>query len=97
MREQRMPLMAYSPLGQGELLGDPRLARIAATAGATPAQVALAWLLRQGDVMAIPQSCDPAHVRANRAAADLLLGAATVAALEQAFPAPSGKTPLAML
>jgi diketogulonate reductase-like aldo/keto reductase len=97
MREQRMPLMAYSPLGQGELLGDPRLARIAAAAGATPAQVGLAWLLRQGDVMAIPQSCDPAHVRANRAAADLVLDAAALAALERAFPAPSGKTPLAML
>jgi diketogulonate reductase-like aldo/keto reductase len=97
MREQAMPLMAYSPLGQGELLRAPDLTRVAATVGCSAAQLALAWLAQQGDVMVIPQSADPAHVRANRAAADVALDAATLAALDRVFAPPARKTPLAML
>jgi diketogulonate reductase-like aldo/keto reductase len=97
MRERRMPAMAYSPLGQGALLRNRKLAAIAARVGATPAQVALAWLLRTPDVVVIPGSADVDHVRANRAAANLALDAATIAALDTAFPPPSGATPLSVL
>jgi len=97
MRGRRMPAMAYSPLGQGALLRMPRLAAIARQARTTPAQLALRWLLRCPDVIAIPESADPDHVRANRAAAGIPLDRSTIAELDAAFPPPSGRTPLAML
>jgi diketogulonate reductase-like aldo/keto reductase len=97
MREHRMPLMAYSPLGQGDLLRRPALVSIAADVRATPAQVALAWLLRQPDLMVIPKAAEPRHVRELRAATELTLSANTVEALEAAFPPPSGPSPLAIL
>ncbi len=97
MRERRIPVMAYCPLGEGALLRNRRLAAIAPRIGATPAQVALAWLLRAPDVIAIPESSNVDHVRANRAAADLVLDAATLAALDVAFPPPAGATPLAVV
>jgi len=97
MRERRMPVMAYCPLGEGALLRNRRLAAIGAGIGAPPAEVALAWLLRAPDVIAIPQSSNAGHVRANRAAADLVLDAATLAALDAAFPPPAKATPLAVV
>ena len=97
MRERRMPVMAYCPLGEGRLLSDRKLVAIARLLGATSAQVALAWLIRQGDVMAIPQSSDRAHVRDNRTAIDIALDAAARAALDTAFPPPSGPTSLAIV
>ena len=56
---RRIPLMAYSPLDQGAILGKRALASVAARHDATPAQIALAWLLRQDDVMVIPKASDP--------------------------------------
>jgi diketogulonate reductase-like aldo/keto reductase len=97
MRRHRMPVMAYCPLGEGRLADDPELGRVAARLGATPAQAALAWLLGQGDVMAIPKAADPEHVRGNRAAAGVGLDAAARAALDAAFPPPSGPTRLAIV
>jgi diketogulonate reductase-like aldo/keto reductase len=97
MRRQRMPVMAYCPLGEGRLLADRDLAAIAARRGATPAQIALAWLLRQGDVIAIPKSSALAHVRENRAAATLELDAGTLGALDAAFPPPSGPSALSIV
>jgi diketogulonate reductase-like aldo/keto reductase len=97
MRARRMPLMAYSPLGQGALLRNRKLAALAPGLAATPAQIALAWLIRRRDTIAIPQSADVAHVRANRAAVDVSLDAAALAALDAAFPPPSGPSPLAVL
>jgi diketogulonate reductase-like aldo/keto reductase len=97
MRERQMPVMAYCPLGEGRLLAERRLAAVAAQLGATPAQVALAWLARQGDVIAIPQSTNPAHVRANRAATDRTLDAAALAALDAAFPGPTGPRRLSVV
>ena len=97
MRERRMPVMAYSPLGEGALLRNRKLAAIAAECGATPAQLALGWLLQAPDVIAIPASADEAHVRANRAAADLALDAQTRAALDAAFPAPKGPSALSVI
>jgi diketogulonate reductase-like aldo/keto reductase len=92
-----MAIMAYSPFGEGVLLGDDRLARIARAIDATPAQLALAWLLRQPGVIAIPQTSDVAHVAENRAAAALTLSAATLAELDAAFPPPRRARPLAVI
>jgi diketogulonate reductase-like aldo/keto reductase len=95
--KHRMPLMAYTPLGQGALLREPALKRVAQRHRATPAQVALAWLLRQDGVLAIPKAGTRAHVEENRAAAELALDPEDIAALDAAFPPPRGASALAML
>ena len=92
-----IPIMAYSPVEQGRLLADPTLAKVAAAIGATPAQVALAWAMRHDGVIAIPKTGSVAHVRENRAAADLILSDADLAALDAAFPRPRNRRPLEML
>ncbi len=97
MAGRGMPLMAYSPLGQGEILGDAALGRVAAKHGATAAQVALAWVLSRPGVLAIPKSANAARVAENAAAAGLALDAADHAALDVAFPPPRRRRPLAML
>jgi len=89
--------MAYSPLDEGRLSRHPAMARVAARLGVSPAQVALAWLLRDGRVAAIPKAARLAHVRENRAALDLALDAATLAELDTAFPPPRRKRPLAII
>ena len=75
---------------------DRTLARVASRHDATPAQVALASLLRQGELMVIPGT-SLVHVRENRAAVDLALTQADLAELAGAFPPPSGASPLEML
>lgn len=96
-RGRGIPIMAYSPIEQGRMLRHPELRRVADRHGATPAQVGLAWLLRQDGVIAIPKASDPAHVRDNRAAADLRLDEQDLADLDRAFPPPRGPRPLEML
>lgn len=96
-RKRGLPLMAYTPLGQGALLRDPALARVGRRHGATPAQVALAWLLSRDGVLAIPKAGRVAHVRENRKAADIVLDAQDLAELDAAFPPPDGPSPLAIL
>jgi diketogulonate reductase-like aldo/keto reductase len=96
-RERGVPIMAYSPIEQGRLLRHPALRALAARLGATPAQAALAWVLRQDDVIAIPKAADARHVRENRAALDLRLSQQDLAALDRAFPRPAGPRPLEML
>ena len=96
-RERSIPIMAYSPLGQGAVLRDPALAAVAEKHGVTPAAVCLAWVLRHDDVMAIPKSSDQAHLRANAEAADLALDGDDLAAIDAAFPAPRGPSPLAII
>jgi diketogulonate reductase-like aldo/keto reductase len=96
-RERRIPLMAYSPIEQGRLLGHAVLKEVAARHGTTPAQAALAWLLRHPDVIVIPKATDPGHVRENRAALNLRLTPQDLADLDKAFPAPARKRPLEML
>ncbi len=93
-----MPVMAYSPVGQGgALLRHPALQGVARRLGATPAQVAIAWTLRQGGVISIPKAADAGHVRLNAAAGDLQLAPEDLAALDAAFPPPRRKRALAML
>ena len=94
---RRIPIMAYSPVEQGRLLGNGALATIAAARDATPAQLALAWAMRNDAVIAISKAGSIAHVRDNRAALDLELDAETLAALDAAFPPPRARMPLAML
>lgn len=97
-RERAMPVMAYSPIGQGgRLLRNAALAQVAARLGAKPAQVAIAWTLRQPGVVAIPKASDPAHVRANAAAGSLRLSAPDLSALDAAFAPPRRKRPLEMI
>lgn len=92
-RARGMPVMAYSPLEssgreQAALLGHPALRTLADAHDATPAQIALAWVLHQDGVIAIPKAVDPVHLRANRAAADIRLTSDDLAALDRAFPPP---------
>lgn len=89
-RQHRIPIMAYSPLEQARLPKTSALDAIAKRHGATPYQVALAWVLAQDGAMAIPKATNPAHVRANRAAADIELSRDDLAALDKAFPRPRG-------
>jgi diketogulonate reductase-like aldo/keto reductase len=96
-RARRIPVMAYSPIEQGRLLGDPQLKRVASRHGATPAQVALAWLLQQEGVVVIPKAGTAAHVRENQAALDLALEDEDLAELDRAFPPPGEKRALEML
>lgn len=97
LREHRIPVMAYSPIEQGRLLGHDQVAEVAAGHGATPAQVALAWVLEQEMVAAIPRSSNPEHTRENAQARDLHLTEDDIAALDRAFPPPAGPQPLEML
>ena len=90
-------VMAYSPLGQGAILTGTALAAIGNKHGVTPAAIALAMLLRQPGVVVIPKAVRQEHVRANAVARDVVLDVADVAALDQAFPRPNKKRPLAML
>lgn len=92
-----MPLMAYSPIDQGALAGNAPLAALAQRLGASAAQLALAWALHQGGVMAIPKAQREAHLRENFAAASLALTVEDLAALDAIFPPPRRKTALAMI
>jgi diketogulonate reductase-like aldo/keto reductase len=96
-RERGIPIMAYSPIEQGRMLGHKGLATVGGRHNATPAQVALAWLLNRDGIVVIPKATNPAHVRENRAAVDLKLSADDLAALDAAFPPPKRKQPLGML
>lgn len=96
-RERRTPIMAYSPLGQGEVLLEPAVESIAEKHGVAPATVALAWVLRQEGMIAIPKAANLEHVKANAAALGLALDAADLEALDAAFPAPNGPSPLAII
>jgi diketogulonate reductase-like aldo/keto reductase len=96
-RERKLPIMAYSPIEQGRMLSHPGLQSVTARHDATPAQVALAWLLRQDSLIVIPRTGTLEHVRENRAALDLRLTKQDLTDLDRAFPSPDEKTPLEML
>jgi len=96
-RDHGVSVMAYSPVEQGDLADHAALGGLAAELGVSAATLALAWTLRQGNVMAIPKAVQPDHIRQNRAALDLVLQPALLAALDRRFPGPKGPEPLAML
>jgi diketogulonate reductase-like aldo/keto reductase len=96
-RRQGVPIMAYSPIEQGRLLTHRTVRQIAQRHHATPAQVALAWVLRHDGVAAIPMAGTRAHVRENAGALELVLDADDLAALDRAFPPPGSPVPLQIL
>jgi diketogulonate reductase-like aldo/keto reductase len=94
----KIPIMAYSPVGHsGQLLRNALLKRIAQSRDATPAQVALAWVLRQLDVIAIPKASKEAHVRDNVASLKVKLTKEDLTDLDRKFPPPKSKRPLPVL
>jgi diketogulonate reductase-like aldo/keto reductase len=95
--ERGLPIMAYSPLEQGRIVEHPVLQGIARQYHATPAQVALAWVLSHAGVCAIPEAGTVKHVRQNRAALDLRLREIDVVKLDEAFPPPIAPQPLEIL
>jgi diketogulonate reductase-like aldo/keto reductase len=95
--QRKMPIMAYSPLEQGRLMGDPEIRRIAAAHSATPAQIALAWVLRKEGLIAVPKASTREHVEQNRIALDIHLTPDELASLDRAFPPPRHKIPLEMI
>lgn len=97
LQRRRIPIMAYSPIEQGRLVKNGTLRDIAERHDATPAQVALAWVLRQAGVIAIPKAANEQHVRENRAALALRLSAEDLVALDLAFPPPGGPAPMEMI
>jgi diketogulonate reductase-like aldo/keto reductase len=87
-RERGIPIIAYSPIEQAKLLKRKVVKTIALRHGATPAQVCLAWVLRQQDVIAIPKAGTPEHVRENHGAVALKLTDDDLHQLDEAFPPP---------
>ena len=96
-QERDIALMAYSPIEQGRLLRHPDLIRIAKSYQATPAQVALAFVLERDRMIAIPKTGNTARVEENLGAIDLDISDEDWEALDRAFPPPSKKQPLEML
>lgn len=96
-QERGIPIMAYSPIEQGRILRHTELIRIAKAYQATPAQLALAFVLRSRNTIAIPKSSDPHRIEENAGAIGLELSREDWAALDAAFPPPSRKKSLEML
>jgi diketogulonate reductase-like aldo/keto reductase len=94
-RARSIATMAYSPLGQGALTVHPLLVEIGRERGLSAAQIVLAWSIRNSDVVAIPKSVQPRRIDENHAAAQVILSAAELARLDEVFPPPRSKQPLA--
>jgi len=97
LSERRIPVMAYSPLEQARLLSNRKFSAYAAECGMTPAQLALAWLLRHDNVMVIPKTGRPERLRENLGALERALTADELRGLDRLFPPPAGPHPLEML
>ncbi|RUU50022.1 aldo/keto reductase, partial [Mesorhizobium sp. M7A.T.Ca.TU.009.01.1.1] len=96
-RQRNIPLMAYSPVEQGALARNARLDAVAARHDATSAQIALAWVVHQEGIIAIPKASSREHVRQNIAALDIKLTPQDIADLDRAFPPPARKRGLEMI
>lgn len=101
-RERGIPIMAYSPLGnsaaeQKRIFSNQAIKWVASQHSATPAQIALAWLLRQPEMVVIPKASRPEHIRENRAAHEIELTERDLEELNKAFPPPDRKIPLEMI
>ncbi|WP_218508466.1 aldo/keto reductase [Variovorax sp. dw_308] len=97
LRNHGQPMMAYSPIDQGALATSPELGALAARRGVTAAQIALARLLAEPGVVAIPKAVRAVHLRENLAAAELTLEPEEIAAIDRLYPPPRRKAPLAMI
>jgi diketogulonate reductase-like aldo/keto reductase len=96
-RKRGIAVMAYSPIERGRLANDATVKAIAKRLDATPAQVALAWVLQQQGVVAIPKAAHVEHVREDRGALEIQLSSEELNELDDAFPPPTRKTPLEMI
>ena len=96
-RAAGLNVMAYTPIEQGRILGDAALAQVAKRHDSTPAQIALAWVLRHDGVVAIPRASSPEHVRDNAGAPRIELTPEDLADLDRAFPPPKKKRALEMI
>lgn len=96
-RERGVPVMAYSPVEQARLLAHRGFRDLAERRGWTPAQLALAWILREEGMIAIPKAATRAHLEENRGALDLGLDATVLEAMDRLFPPPTQTEPLEML
>jgi diketogulonate reductase-like aldo/keto reductase len=98
MQTARMPLMAYCPIGQaGNLLMNPAILEVAERHDATPAQISLAWVLRQDGVIAIPKAVNPHHLELNAAAVNIELSIEDELLIDSSWPAPLRKSRLSMV
>lgn len=100
--EAEIPVIAYSPIAQGDRLGhhfknDEVLKDLAEAKGCTIFQLLLAWTLRQPHVLAIPQTSDSLHMLQNIEAAKIIFSKSELAVIDARFPAPTKKQPLAMI
>lgn len=93
--QQDIPVIAYSPVGEGKLLKHPVLKNIAEKHNATPAQIALAWIIRNPGVITIPKAATVDHVKENFGSLFISLDAEDMELLDISFPAPQHKIPLA--
>jgi diketogulonate reductase-like aldo/keto reductase len=96
-RMRGLTVMAYSPIEQGRILGNGVLKQIATRHHATPAQIALAWAVRQDGVVAIPRGSSTAHVRENHGALGITLSPHDLDEIDRAFPPPKGPRPLEVI
>ncbi len=97
LRSKQIPVMAYSPIEQARLLRNPDLIKFSKRHGMSPAQVALAWLLAAGDIIAIPKTGHRARLKENFGALEYELTPAQRAELDAMFPPPAGAVALEML
>ena len=97
LRKRRIPVMAYSPIDQARLVGNPKLADFARRHGMTPAQAALAWLLANDDIIAIPKTGKRERLKENFGALEHTLTKQQLAELDRLFAPPHGPAPLQML
>jgi diketogulonate reductase-like aldo/keto reductase len=93
-RDQKIPLMAYSPIDRGRLVRDEVVVQMAEKHQVSAAQIALAWVLRRDDVFAVPKASSPDHVRENAGALDIRLDADDLKLLDDEFPPPHRPEPL---
>ncbi|HET7526701.1 MAG TPA: aldo/keto reductase [Burkholderiaceae bacterium] len=96
MRRRHMPLMAYTPIDGGRIAQHPRLAKLASSLNLSAPQLALAWLLHQPGVMAIPKAAREAHLIDNWLSQQTILPAVVMKELDVIFPRPTRKRNLAM-
>jgi diketogulonate reductase-like aldo/keto reductase len=97
LEEKGMALMAYSPLGAGNLIRNSKLIALATEVGLTPAQLALTWVLRQPHTVAIPKTVHLERLKENLDSANLVLNSDLLDALNRIFPAPTQKKPLMVI
>ena len=95
--QNKVSVMAYSPLEQGRLLKNKRLQQIAMEAGLTASQISIAWTLRKQYIISIPKATSLAHVEENVAAWDISLSQEIIEYLDREFRPPARKESLDIL